>query len=191
MTIPETSTANSGGVHYADHAYTQTRSRFAVASSSSNPSVWRAGSSILILGGVSFTTLGARVVSESTSTDRPSDRCTERPSEEYFERLAQFRSERLLNLIENGLRPADLTFAAEIAGRHLNGPRLMILLKGLLGHPKPVVREGALYGLACHLSEEGVAAAVETVSREDPNVDLRTIALDLIEGLRANVHESR
>ena len=49
-------------------------------------------------------------------------------------------------------RPELLTFAAEAAGRITHTPLALSVLLPLLRHDDAVVREGAVYGLASHLS---------------------------------------
>lgn len=68
--------------------------------------------------------------------------------EEQLERLAIDEPLRLLALLqEDGVHEADLSFAAEKAGVVETEDALNILL-GLLNHVSPLVREGAIYGLA-------------------------------------------
>lgn len=73
-------------------------------------------------------------------------------SEALYDRLAADDPDGLLRLIENGLPVADLTFAAESAGR-IDPARSRPVLLRLLEHRDPVVREGALYGLVDLLYE--------------------------------------
>ncbi len=102
------------------------------------------------------------------------------PSEAAFEAMARLDPDRLIALLGGGLEPSDLTFAAEIAGRMLRGSVLVARLRELLNHARPVVREGALYGLAFHLAEPGVAMDIRRVAREDPSSAIRSVAADLL-----------
>ena len=73
------------------------------------------------------------------------------PCEALFNHLVERDPVKLIALLETGaLEPHLLTFAAEIAGDAPIAlyPKLVSALTALLEHPKPPVREGALYGLA-------------------------------------------
>jgi hypothetical protein len=105
----------------------------------------------------------------------------EPPSYVAFQRLASEDPEALLAWIEEGtLSPADLTFAAEIAGRTLEAERVVPTLVRLLAHEDAVVREGAVIGLGCHLDTPGVRARLERITTEDPSPGVRDTASDLI-----------
>jgi hypothetical protein len=78
------------------------------------------------------------------------------PCEAMFEYLAQTAPLELIRLA-SGLRPSQLTFAAEWLGRS-GDPRARLVLLGLLRHVSPLVREGAIYGLEA-LGGEALAAA--------------------------------
>jgi hypothetical protein len=101
----------------------------------------------------------------------------ERFSEAMFERLVLEDPERLVALLQgDALRPALLTFAAEIAGKGLAfevvGPALLALLQ----HERPVVREGAVYGLRAYEERPEVAAALAKVAKDDPSPGVRAAA---------------
>jgi hypothetical protein len=95
------------------------------------------------------------------------------PSEALFERLVLDDPGRLIEMLRsNELAPTLLTYAAEIAGRlKLAVPALV----ALLGHPAPIVREGAVYGLADHLDDR-IRAALRTLADQDPSPGVRAAA---------------
>ena len=102
-----------------------------------------------------------------------------RPCEEAFAFLATSHPLELLRLVANGgLEVADLTFAAEIAGR-IQDARVVSVLLPLLHHASPVVREGALYGLASH-ADERVLADIRTLAAKDPSPGVRAAAEDVL-----------
>jgi hypothetical protein len=112
----------------------------------------------------------------STSTSERRD-----PKESEFRMLAEQSPMRLLWLIRYGnLRPAQLTFAAEIAGSIADSAIVVPALLELLNHSSPVVREGAVYGLEKHLTTE-VRERLRLVSEKDPSPAVRSAARDAIE----------
>jgi len=105
---------------------------------------------------------------------------TRQYSEAEFERLAQEEPSELLQILKTGvLLSADLTFAAEAAGRIPDSDRVKKALLPLLKHPSAVVREGAIYGLARHLDKQ-IATALEKLAYEDDSPGVREAALELI-----------
>jgi hypothetical protein len=103
------------------------------------------------------------------------------PCEEMFEYLAEVYPTQLIALLGcNRLVAANLTFAAEIAGRIENSALVRSALLPLLEHGDPVVREGALYGLAKHMDEE-TRRRVLQVGANDPNLEVRQAANDFLE----------
>ena len=101
----------------------------------------------------------------------------ERFSEAMFERLVTEDPERLAALLSSGeLRPALLTFAAEIAGKGLAFDVAGAAMLALLRHERPVVREGAVYGLRPHEEQPEVAAALAKVATDDPGPGVRAAA---------------
>jgi HEAT repeat protein len=103
------------------------------------------------------------------------------PCEGAFEYLATRYPASLLGLIISGrLDPADLTFAAEIAGRLRDDGAVRRALVPLLSHPEAVVREGAIYGLARHL-DAGVRTLLERLAAADPSAAGRTAAADALD----------
>ncbi len=102
-----------------------------------------------------------------------------RPCEEAFAFLASSHPLELMRLVSGGgLEVADLTFAAEIAGR-VRDPRVVSVLLPLLKHASPVVREGALYGLASHADDQ-VLRAIRTLAAKDPSAGVRAAAEDVL-----------
>jgi hypothetical protein len=90
-----------------------------------------------------------------------SPRSLVRISEAKLAQLASERPQSLVALIEtNALGPADLTFAAEIAGAMDDWPRVVPMLARLLQHASPVVREGAVYGLVRHADRVPAVRAI-------------------------------
>jgi HEAT repeat protein len=103
------------------------------------------------------------------------------PCEGAFEFLAGKYPTSLLQLIAEGrLDVADLTFAAEIAGRICRSEAVVRTLRPLLTHSSAVVREGAIYGLANHL-DDSLRAEVRRMSGEDASVAVRTAAADAVD----------
>ena len=98
------------------------------------------------------------------------------PCEAMFEYLAERYPSELLRLVTSAkLRPTDLTFAAEIAGRIRDGQQVRKALLPLLRHTHPVVREGAIYGLAHHL-DETVKQSLEDLAQRDSSRAVREVA---------------
>lgn len=101
--------------------------------------------------------------------------------EAIFEQWATDSPERLIQAMCGGkLRPTLLTFAAEIAGNHLPSEQIVPALLGLLEHADPIVREGAIYGLAYH-EGENISAALRKIVESDSSPGVReaaTCALD-------------
>lgn len=101
----------------------------------------------------------------------------QRPCEAAFEWLAQNHPKALLRLIESGsLAPADLTFAAEIAGTLAEQPAARAALLPLLDHDDAIVREGAVYGLASCL-DDSVRERLKVASGKDRSRAVREAAI--------------
>lgn len=65
--------------------------------------------------------------------------------------------EELLFILNNDTDPSNLTFAAEEVGVRGIKPELVVdRLIELLNHPRPVAREGAVYGLSYYLDYKNV-----------------------------------
>ncbi|MRG98177.1 HEAT repeat domain-containing protein [Polyangium spumosum] len=109
------------------------------------------------------------------------DLAWEAPCEAMFEHLAQHDPGRLLKMLEDGsLRPGHLTHAAEAAGAITESAIVAPVLLRLLGHKSPLVREGALYGLASHLTEE-VMGRIRAVAESDPIEEVQDAARSVLE----------
>ena len=97
-----------------------------------------------------------------------------------FEELAQSDPDRLLRLISgNTLAFHDLTFAAEAAGRIATPDAVRALLE-LLKHHSPLVREGAVYGLAHHVDQGWVRMRLEFFAEKDPVAGVREAAAEAL-----------
>lgn len=104
------------------------------------------------------------------------------PCEALFKLWAEYSPEELLSAMSSGvLEPHDLTFAAEAAGRIADATRAIPALLALLDHTSPLVREGAIYGLAPHADDPSVAARLLAVSNNDPSAAVRVAAHESIE----------
>lgn len=102
-------------------------------------------------------------------------------NELFFEELAASHPERLIQLIFNGgLRPSDLTFAAETLGRVAEGRPAIRALLALLGHNSSLAREGAIYGLSHRLDVPEVREALALLSVSDPSPGVRDAASDVL-----------
>jgi hypothetical protein len=85
-----------------------------------------------------------------------------------FESFARYAPDQLVELLRaNVLRPHMATLAAEQLGAHSNGDGVIDTLLALLEHSAPLVREGAVLGLAHHLERSGVRAQLEKVAAGD------------------------
>jgi HEAT repeat protein len=110
-----------------------------------------------------------------------------RASEEQLEAFAALDPAAFLGLLVSGrLDPADLTFAAEIAGAIETTIEVVPFLLKLLEHDDAVVREGAVYGLLPHLERSRQAKAAlrrHLQSEESPGVRAAVAeALQQVEG---------
>ena len=73
----------------------------------------------------------------------------------------------------------DLTFAAEELSTVETDIAMPILLY-LINHENPMVREGAVYGLAGFLKNKQAIEALKTISIEDDSVGVRSAAIDAL-----------
>lgn len=106
-----------------------------------------------------------------------------RPCEAAFEFLARRHPIDLARLIEKGrLASPDLTFAAEALGRIDASWIVRQTLLPLLEHAEAIVREGAVYGLQKHLSDE-LRARLVRVARTDASAGVRAAAEDALSDL--------
>jgi HEAT repeat protein len=105
------------------------------------------------------------------------------PCEGAFEYLAASHPSNLFDVISSGLLdPADLTFAAEIAGRVPDSKAVRRALLPLLSHREAVVREGAIYGLHQH-TDDVVRESLERIAAGDASSAVRRAAVDALEGV--------
>jgi hypothetical protein len=104
-------------------------------------------------------------------------------SQAAFEQLARESPRDLADIIRGSqARDSRLTFAAEILGRMVQTAMAADLLLVILrDHPSPLVREGAVLGLAHHLDRVGVRAALEHASANDPSPGVRRAASETLE----------
>jgi len=77
------------------------------------------------------------------------------------------------------LQPHDLTFLAEQLGRRDPPPLRWLVL--LTDHASPLVREGAVYGLAMHVAMPGVRFLLKTMAADDPIAGVREAAREALE----------
>jgi HEAT repeat protein len=100
-----------------------------------------------------------------------------------FEDLASQSPDELLEIVlENRAPVGRLTYAAEILGREIpTGQAASALAQVLRDHPSPLVREGAILGLAHHLQRIGVREAIERAAHDDPSPGVRRAALEALE----------
>lgn len=108
------------------------------------------------------------------------------PSQAWFEELAHRAPERLLALIDGrDLLPHHLTYAAEWAGKTAANPRLAIrCLLRLLRHSSPIVREGAIYGLANFAAQSEVREALTQHAFREPSRAVREVAFEVLQEAR-------
>lgn len=98
-----------------------------------------------------------------------------------FEHIAKFSENDLIALIKSEcLRPSDVAIAAEVLGEKCDSDKVVPTLLGVLHHPAPLAREGAIHGLAYHMTSVSVAALRE-VAKLDPNATIRAIALEILD----------
>ncbi len=88
----------------------------------------------------------------------------------------------LIRLIgQGGLKPPDLTFAAEAAGEISDSGLAVAALLPLLEHGSPLVREGATYGLARHLSSLDVVSRLQQLVTDDSSPGVRQAIKETLE----------
>jgi len=116
-----------------------------------------------------------------TSSDESAVVCSS-PGDEMFELLARANPAELLTLLRGGdLSLANLSFAAEAAGRaRLPPAEICAALTPLLHHPKGYIREGALYGLA-QLDDDQARRLLGEVAATDVDEDVRQVAAEILE----------
>ena len=104
------------------------------------------------------------------------------PCEKEFQAMAVGNPLRLIGWIESGeLKPSRLTYAAEALGS-ANLPEVRWILVGLLDHESPLVREGALYGLARQPRPlPAMLSVLRRVAEVDPSPGVRSAAQEILE----------
>lgn len=103
-----------------------------------------------------------------------------------FEHLLDVDPDTLFDLVSSGaLGVADMTFATEILGQSKDTARVVVTLLPLLDNPSPLVREGAMLGLANQAlvspPSDAVMARLRVLSESDPLCALRLVATDILE----------
>lgn len=100
-------------------------------------------------------------------------------SRAFVRRLVRDLPERVLELLDRtDLPPSELTFIAELAGEIPSNSVAAPLVR-LLSHPSPLVREGAIYGLARHRSP-AIDQHLRSVTMADPSPGVREAAAELL-----------
>jgi hypothetical protein len=138
--------------------------------------------------GVYATTARRQAFCESTVTDigtstpllyaLPQGYC-----QEVFETLAARNPNELLDIVLQSRGPTSrLTYAAEILGRDVPTAAVAnALMRVLREHPSPLVREGAILGLAHHLHRSGVRDSLAKAAQADPSPGVRRAATETLE----------
>lgn len=105
-----------------------------------------------------------------------------RAYESEFERLAVADPRRLSEWMLSGtLKPHELTLAAEACALAQESSAVVPALVELLrDHPRPLVREGAVYGLAGHRDSDDAVAALRRCVQFDPVGDIRETAEEVL-----------
>ena len=103
--------------------------------------------------------------------------------QDVFEALARSSPEELIDIIrESGAPDSRLTYAAEILGRDVDTPAAAdALLITLRSHRSPLVREGAVLGLAYHLDRFGIRPALLAAAENDPSLGVKRAAREALE----------
>lgn len=105
-----------------------------------------------------------------------------KPSARVFDEMSRNNPELLDAWICSGeLVPTELTFAAEALGGASDGVPFVDTLIMLLLHESPLVREGAVYGLARQCSAlPFVRSWLEILSMVDPSPGVRLAICDML-----------
>lgn len=102
-------------------------------------------------------------------------------TESDLRELALSRFMLLANYVQSGqLRPAQLAFAALALGEAPYSTRIEATLFDLLTHPMPMVREGAVYGLA-RIGSASARRKLEEVAEVDTSPGVREAAQEALE----------
>jgi len=125
----------------------------------------------------------ARRLVLASSTQTPTQRLLDKWGgycQALFRELLEESPRDLARLVANrGLRVSRLTYAAEILGDAKDSRLVKKALLPLLKHESPIVREGAILGLARHLDEE-VRGALEDVAANDQSETIRRSASETL-----------
>lgn len=98
------------------------------------------------------------------------------PCRALFSYLVEHSPRTLVRLASSGvLDPVELSFAAEALGLVEPPQFARPVLSRLLAHPDPIVREGAIYGLATHL-DSTLASSLTRLAERDPSPGVRLAA---------------
>lgn len=104
--------------------------------------------------------------------------------EETFEELAKNNPNILVKLIiQKKISSEDLTFAAEALGQIQDSNKVRATLLPLLNHNSPIVREGAIYGLANHINND-VKLKLEYIIKNDNSKGVKQTAIDILENYK-------
>ena len=104
------------------------------------------------------------------------------PCDAMFKHLASKEHSVLLNLIRSeALEPGFLSIAAEFAGQVNDPDQVIPILLKLTKHSYPMVREGAVYGLANFISLEEVRHYLQTMVETDSSPGVRSAAQEMLE----------
>lgn len=136
-------------------------------------------------GEIYLSTLDVRVRIPEALRDR--DGCLDDIVLDHF---AREYPERLLGLLSSGrVAAADFPFAAQSASRLVDARIARPVLVGLLAHPDPAVRDGAIWALSSwnrgHHEDPAVCAAIRDVADADPCPPLRAQASQWLADARA------
>lgn len=98
-----------------------------------------------------------------------------------FEHLAATDPAALAHWIASGEMDATVvTFAAECLGRASDAALVLSALRPLLDHERPYVREGAVYGLGCHVDDPDTAATLRERLRVETSPGVRGAIEDML-----------
>jgi hypothetical protein len=78
------------------------------------------------------------------------------------------------------LRPSQLTFVVELIGGSSDSDWVRKTLRPLLNHKSRIVREGVIYGLEGHVSDE-LRNVLLAMAASDPSQGVRQAAADAAE----------
>ena len=104
------------------------------------------------------------------------------PCEDMFTYLAEHEPRVLLNIVRSGgLEPGFLSTAAEIIGQINDPDQVVPLLLDLTRHAYPMVREGAVFGLARFLDREDARHCLQHLAQGDSSPGVRASAQEVLE----------